>query len=533
MNIKHKPKITDGISFVVPAFNCEKTIAESIYSIVDKNFEPRDEIIIVNDGSTDKTLHTIKKIQKKYPFIITVNNFKNKGCPASRNIGIRKAKNELIFNLDSDDILVPGSVNKLKKYLISNNADVAAFAEIHFFTNSIKNITHKWICKSGLFTLADFLAGPVVPGGNFIYTKSSWKRIGGYWEYGRGLHEFWGFELKQIASGSKFVNMANSYYYHRHSHDSLYEREIKDENQSSLITTRMIKPYLHLLHPEDAKYIKGDIGSKMWFKMFSSHPLRLKNGKLGKTGRVKNLKITKKRKILSKIGRMSAYLISILEYLKVKYLRIKPVSRFFGFDRGLPIDRYYIEKFLSENSQFIKGVVLEIAELTYTRKFGGGKVKKSLIFNIKENWSGADILGNLATGEGVKENLVDCFIMTQTLPFIYDVSSAVKNAVKILKPGGSLLVTVPGITQISRYDMSRWGQYWSFTNLSLRKLFEEVVPPSCITIKTYGNVKSSACFLYGFAQHELTRKELEYQDLDYQLVIGAVIKKPEQIDENK
>jgi len=207
-------------------------------------------------------------------------------------------------------------------------------------------------------------------------------------------------------------------------------------------------------------------------------------------------------------------------------LTTKPISKVFGLDRGLPIDRYYIEKFLAENKQFIKGVTLEIAESTYTKKFGEEKVKKALVFNVKKDRSKADIIGNLATGEGIKENLVDCFIMTQTIPFIYDIHSAVKNAVKILKPGGSLLVTVPGITQISRYDMSRWGQYWSFTDLSLRKLFEEVVPASCINIKTYGNVKVAAYFLYGFAKHELTQEELEYHDPNYQLIIGVVVKKP-------
>lgn len=207
-------------------------------------------------------------------------------------------------------------------------------------------------------------------------------------------------------------------------------------------------------------------------------------------------------------------------------LTTKPMSKVFGFDRGLPIDRYYIEKFLSENKSLIKGVTLEIAESAYTKKFGGKKVKKALVFHIKESSSKADIIGNLATGEGIKENLVDCFIMTQTLPFIYDIHCAVKNAIKILKPCGNLLVTVPGITQISRYDMSRWGQYWSFTDLSIRKLFEEAIPPSYLTIKTYGNVKSAAYFLYGFAQHELTKEELEYYDPNYQLIIGVVVKKP-------
>lgn len=210
-------------------------------------------------------------------------------------------------------------------------------------------------------------------------------------------------------------------------------------------------------------------------------------------------------------------------------LTVRPISNVFGFDRGLPIDRYYIEKFLSKNRKLIKGTALEVAESTYTKKFGSKKVKKTLVLHLNMKSSKIDIIGDLSTGKGIPKNLVDCFIMTQTLPFIYNIHSAVRNAVNILKPGGNLLVTVPGISQISKYDMSRWGQYWSFTDLSLRKLFEEVVPSSNITIKTYGNVKSSAYFLYGFAHDELTKEELEYYDSAYQLIITAIVKKPKLI----
>lgn len=202
-----------------------------------------------------------------------------------------------------------------------------------------------------------------------------------------------------------------------------------------------------------------------------------------------------------------------------------PVSNVFGFDRGLPIDRYYIEKFLFGNKQFIKGEVLEIAESTYTRKFGGKEVKKSLVFNINTSRSKTDIIGNLATGEGIKENLVDCFILTQTLPFIYNIHNAIENAIRLVKPSGTLLITIPGITQISRYDMDRWGHYWSFTDASLLQLLLEVIPRSKIRIETYGNVKAAACFLYGLAANELSRDDLEFHDPDYQVIISAVVKK--------
>lgn len=216
----------------------------------------------------------------------------------------------------------------------------------------------------------------------------------------------------------------------------------------------------------------------------------------------------------------------ISSFMLSKLMKKEPVSSVFGFDRGDPIDRYYIEKFLSENSMHIKGRVMEIAENTYTRKYGGEKVEKSLIMSADKSAANADIIGDLATGEGISEDIADCFIMTQTLPFIFDLHSCVKNSVKILKPGGVLLVTVPGITQISRYDMQRWGHYWSFTDLSLRKLYETVVPPECIEIQTFGNAKAAACFLYGLAQKEISRKVLDYFNPDYQVLITAVVRKP-------
>ena len=204
----------------------------------------------------------------------------------------------------------------------------------------------------------------------------------------------------------------------------------------------------------------------------------------------------------------------------------KPISRVFGFDRGQPIDRYYIESFLQENSSAIKGKVIEIADNEYTRKFGKNNAIVSEVLHAVEGNPKATIVGDLVTGKGLPENAFDCFILTQTLQFIYDIHSASENVVKCLKPGGVALITVAGISQISRYDMDRWGDYWRFTDKSLKMLFEQHVPEENIKIKTYGNVLSSVAFLHGLASDELTQEELDYTDQDYQMIITAVIRKP-------
>jgi glycosyltransferase involved in cell wall biosynthesis len=271
------------ISFVMPAYNSADTIAEAITSIFDTNFSEGDEVIIVNDASTDATGEKIAGLRKKYPQIVYIKNETNKGCPATRNIGIRRAKNPLIFNLDADDVLEKRSILPLKEYLIAQNADVSAFGESRYFTKSIKKITHKWVYKSGVITLADYLAGPYVPAGNLLYTKASWEKIGGYWEYGKGLHEFWGFGLKQIAMGSKFAALPGSYYFHRYGKPSLFVRESRDGEEGSRVTTKMLMNFIGLIREDDAKYIQSEEG-KNWFNDISAKPIRVRSGDIGVTG---------------------------------------------------------------------------------------------------------------------------------------------------------------------------------------------------------------------------------------------------------
>jgi FkbM family methyltransferase len=204
--------------------------------------------------------------------------------------------------------------------------------------------------------------------------------------------------------------------------------------------------------------------------------------------------------------------------------RVEPISRSFGFDRGTPIDRYYIEQFLEQNSSRIRGRVLEIGDNTYTQKYGTG-VTKSEILNAVPSPQ-ATIAGDLATGKNVPEDAFDCIILTQTLLCIYDVKSALTHAIKALKLGGTLLITVPGISQISRYDMDRWGDYWRFTDKSLKMLIEEAAPDSEIEVQTFGNVAVAKAYLDGLALEELPKEILDIHDNDYQLVLTAIVKIP-------
>ncbi len=202
---------------------------------------------------------------------------------------------------------------------------------------------------------------------------------------------------------------------------------------------------------------------------------------------------------------------------------LQPLSRRFGLEFGKAIDRFYIEKFLYDNKKYISGTVMEIAEDRYIKMFGEN-ILKFVMLHVN-GWGEDVVKGDLSTGEGIVENSMDCLICTQTLQFIYDIHSVVKNIYKLLKPGGTALITVPLISQISLYDYKNWGCYWRFTDQSLRKLLSECFLDNRVEISTYGNMKASIAFLYGICQEEMKQSDLEYHDEQFPLIIGAVCRK--------
>ena len=206
--------------------------------------------------------------------------------------------------------------------------------------------------------------------------------------------------------------------------------------------------------------------------------------------------------------------------------RVTPLSREFGYDRGQPIDRYYIERFLSAHASDIRGHVLEIADAIYTRRFGRDRVTKSDVLHVLQGQPGATIVGDLTCADHLPSATFDCVILTQTLQFIYDVPAALRTVGRILRPGGTVLATVPGITPISRYDLERWGCYWAFTSQSARRLFEAVFPAAAVAVEAHGNVLAASAFLYGMAAEELKPGELDARDPDYPVVITVRAARP-------
>jgi glycosyltransferase involved in cell wall biosynthesis/SAM-dependent methyltransferase len=204
--------------------------------------------------------------------------------------------------------------------------------------------------------------------------------------------------------------------------------------------------------------------------------------------------------------------------------RVTPISADFGFDRGTPIDRYYIEQFLASNAAAIRGRVLEVGDDAYSRRFGGERVAHQDILHVSADNPVATIVGDLSQPDTLPGGVFDCLVLTQTLHLIFDLRAALVQMHRALKPGGVALVTVPGISQI---DRGAWGGtwFWSLTQASAVRLFSPVFGAANVRVESHGNVFAAIAFLQGLAVEEVDTAKLRIGDPCYPVTVAVRARK--------
>ena len=198
----------------------------------------------------------------------------------------------------------------------------------------------------------------------------------------------------------------------------------------------------------------------------------------------------------------------------------KPLSLADGFDRGLPIDRYYIEGFLAKHAADIHGRVLEVGAADYSTRFGGGRVTRQDVLHIDDSNPIATIVGDLCTPGTLPAKAFDCIILTQTLQYLFDLPAAIKQVHDALRPGGVALISTPGVAPVCRDD---WQEsfYWRMTEMALRRLLARVFAADAIEVVPLGNLYAATHFLHGAAVEESSRKKLHAAMPEYAVVICA------------
>lgn len=200
--------------------------------------------------------------------------------------------------------------------------------------------------------------------------------------------------------------------------------------------------------------------------------------------------------------------------------RMDPVSRDWGYDRGGPVDRYYIEGFIRANSSGVLGTVLEVQEDDLSRAYGALRVARADIVDINDANARATVLADLRWAPQIPSDTYDCIIITQTLHVIDDMQGVLKECFRVLKPGGTLLATFPAASRVC-LEYGADGDLWRLTPAGVRALLEAVFGVGAVEITPYGNVQSNVAFLHGLGQAELTRTQLDAFDPYYPALTGG------------
>jgi glycosyltransferase involved in cell wall biosynthesis/SAM-dependent methyltransferase len=534
------PVSVPRISVVITCFNQAAFLAEAIESVLNQTV-PATEIILVDDGSTDETA----RVAAAYP-TICYRSQNNQGLSSARNSGIRAASGDFLVFLDADDRLLPTALE-------SGLRCFEAYPDCAFVSGQHRRIDRHGAVISlperieiGTEPYLDFLRGNYIGmHSTVMYRHWVFDVVGGY-DTALRASEDYEFYLR-VARRCRVAQ-----------HDDLVAEYRRHSQNMSNDLDLMLASVLSVLRSQ-AEHIGDDqrrrdalnAGLEIWKDHYARlaltdapKKLRLRQVRLIIWAAFRLLRRPPDRmgsKVYGRVRRSARGLVQavIPKMFRNQLIRrrtggldlgdlrrTKPIARQFGFLRGRPVDRYYIERFLEQHAGDVHGRVLEIGDDSYTRRYGGGRVTRSEVLHAIEGNPKAAFVADLASADQIPSNIFDCVILAQTLHLIYDVQGAVRTVHRILKPGGVLLLTVPGISQLDEFGRPEdnvWGHtwYWGFTSLSARRACEAFFGESMVHVESHGNVLAAVAFLHGLAAHELTCAELDDHDPLYQLVITA------------
>jgi SAM-dependent methyltransferase len=183
------------------------------------------------------------------------------------------------------------------------------------------------------------------------------------------------------------------------------------------------------------------------------------------------------------------------------------------------VDRHYIESFLREHADDLRGRVLEVGDDRYASALRGDAVETVSVLNLVATGVENEIVDDLARPERLGAETFDSIICVQTLHLVYELGAALETLASSLRPNGVILATVPGISQISSDPEEGWQDHWRLTCHSARRAFGAVFGDENVEVRGYGNVLSSIAFLHGIAAEELDAEELEARDPAYDLLV--------------
>ncbi len=533
--------VAPRVSVVMIFFQAQRFIDDAITSVLGQTMADL-ELVLVDDGSTDGGPGLAEAAVQRDPRVRLVRHAGggNHGMSAARNLGVATARAELVAFLDADDLWEPEHLEHQLAVLAAHpGADVVAAPALYWRSwqdPAAPDLVTGLARRPGeLIPPPDMLVAylddgwTTVPTCSLLVRRPAFLSCGGSEDGFRTMFEDTALLAKLFLGSTTVLTDVVTARYRQHG-DSACARATAAGDYRAANPSRTRKQFMEWLEayvrstgmtdPRLTAAVERELSP---YRPAWKVPLRRAVSAAARRARA-TLPDPARRVLHDVRGRASGLGVGHVRFGSLR--RTEPLTRDFGFVRGLPIDRHYIEQFLGEHAGDVAGRVLEVGDDTYTRRFGGSRVTTADVLHVHAGNERATFVGDLAEGAGLPDAAFDCIVLTQTLHLVYDMAAAVRTVHSALRPGGIVLATVPGITQISA-DEWQHGWYWALTPASASRLFGDVFGADHVSMRSHGNVLTSASFLYGISAAELEPAELDRADPQYpQLITVRAVRGP-------
>lgn len=517
------------VAVVIPTFNDAHFLSDALTSVLAQT-HPVDQIVVVDDGSTEDPTPVVAR----FPGATLIRQ-NNRGLAGARNTGLRACTTDYVVFLDADDRLLPAALQ-------AGLACMAERPDCAFVYGGYQDISEdsqpvgplKLIRVGTNVHLALCHGNQIGMIATVLFRRDCLLGVNGFDETLRRCEDYDLYlriaQKRQIASHPTLVA----------------EYRMHGQNMSKNCVA-MLKTVLEVLDRHEARIVADPLATKALrtgrahgrtfyasqlidaalarWRTHRDVGMLMKDWiEIVKWSPPHRLPVVLARHILKVLP---SPVLDWIQWLRGRpkvgsvdfgdFRRLAPISNNFGADRGTPVDRYYVESFLAKNSDRVLGRVLEADNNLYTQRFGGTRVKQSDVLSVETDNPRATIVGDLTYAATLPTAAFDCIVLTQTLQFIFDVRSALETLYQALKPGGVLLLTVPGLTKMH----DRWPWYWTFTSAALHRLLGDRFGDDAIVVEAFGNIFSASAFLYGIATEELAPSELSAQDSSFPVIVAA------------